>query len=64
MNVWIIKYQVNGSEHHFTVTEQELPDGCTGDNIIMYVCKRFYETVEDFDDISLIRGFVTEAVAC
>lgn len=63
MKVWIIKYHVDGNERNFVVKEDELPAGCSGDEIIFFVVRRFYETVEDFDDLSLIRGVIQDAVA-
>ena len=63
MKVWIIKYHVDGNERNFVVKEDELPADCSGDEIIFFVVRRFYETVEDFDDLSLIRGVIQDAVA-
>lgn len=63
MKVWIVKYHLDGIEKNFVVKESDLPEGCSGDSITLFVFRRFYETVPDFDDIALVRRVIQDAVA-
>lgn len=63
MNVWIIKYHLDGTERYFKVRADEIPEGCTGDDILFFVFRRFYLSVPDFDDIALLHNVAEGAVA-